>query len=108
MYAHTCTHTHTHTHTHTYMHTYTGYAPIKFQGDAKAEISLGYSFFYDLATVDTSTGAGPQQRRRRRRRSVGGEEVLQTVEISFRPVEVRRGILLYSRTQTSIHVLKVG
>jgi len=32
---------------------------------------------------------------------------MQMVEVSFRPVEISTGLLLYSRTQSFIHVLEV-
>lgn len=35
------------------------------------------------------------------------EEVLGEVRVSFRPVETGGGVLLYSRTPTSLHVLMV-
>ena len=106
-----CTHTHT---------SITGYAPIRFYGNTRVDFTLDYSFFYDLELQRTQVGGvtredidvGPGPGKKRRRRQMAGtdsepEETIQSVNISFRPVEVSNGVLLYSRTRSSVHLLKV-
>lgn len=95
----------------------TGYAPIRFHGNSKVDLTLDYSFFYDLelqtqeGDINQPINTGAGERRRRRRQNVDPDaelgETIQSVNISFRPVEVGNGVLLYSRTRSSVHLLKV-
>ena len=104
-----------------------GYAPIRFKGNSKVDLDLGYSFFYDLqvhsagsSPGDDMGGAGegfgtgveggqsPEPGRRKRRRAAEPPGVQQLVEVSFRMVEVRSGILLYSTTSSSTHLIRVS
>lgn len=85
-----------------------GYAPIRFHGNSKADLELDYSFFSDLElqkrmenpTITTTPG------QERKKRAISNTTV-QTLDITFRPVDVDSSVLLYSRTQTAIHILKV-
>ena len=114
---------------------FAGYAPIRFLGNTRVQLNLGYSFFYDLQVqktpgggddppgVGTGTeGAGegensaPGERRRkkrggarRERRNVvdSGSGSGQVVEMLFRLAEQRSGVLLYSRTASSVHLIRV-
>ena len=101
-----------------------GYAPIRFKGYTKVNLNLGYSFFYDVRVSPARDGGGvrtgagngggdqnpaPERRRRggrRGRREVGEAE--QVVKISFRMVRLRSGILLYSQTSLSSHLIRVS
>ena len=91
---------------------HTDYAPISFEGSGRAEFSLGYSFFYDLALhSDLSTPGLVSERRRRETEPTvlpTEEEVLVVVRISFRPKQSGTGLLLYSETPNSYHILQVG
>ncbi len=88
-----------------------GYAPIRFRGDARADLQLDYSFFSDLEAqrrqaanteVTTNTDSG------RRKRAAHLNGTIQIIEISFKLVEVRSSVLLYSKTATTIHSLEVS
>ena len=78
-------------------------------------LNLGYSFFYDLLTVqDTAPGSeddAPELgtgvgRRRRRRRDVPDQ--VQRVKIEFRVVELKSAVLMFSRTESSVHLIRVS
>lgn len=106
-----------------------GYAPIRFRGTTTVQLNLGYSFFYDLQTQKTPGGNddapgtgtgvggtgedGPNRRKREgvRKRNVlessDGTGVGQVVEIVFRLVERRSAVVLYSRTSSSVHLIRV-
>ncbi len=88
-----------------------------------ASLNLGYGFFYDLAlqgsrvgpVADTGAEGGdqapsvPGQRRRREGEGQGAvQEVVQEVDVHFRLVELRSSVLLYSRTSTSTHLIRVS
>jgi hypothetical protein len=50
----------------------------------------------------------PDGRRRKRRQENVQEEILQKVDITFRPVEVGASVLLHSESQRYIHQLMVS
>ena len=86
------------------------YAPISFSGVGGAALSLGYEFFYDQITHGDTSLAEPNLvfRRRRQHKRAEEEQVLQVVELRFRPMEVEESILVYSKTLSSAHVLQVS
>ena len=97
-----------------------GYAPIRFKGNTKVNINLGYDFFFDTVVpsmpmggvetgVENDGSQGREPERRRKRREVGGaEQGEKVVELTFRMAEVRSGILLYSQTSQSSHLIRVS
>ena len=76
-------------------------------------LNLPYSFFYDLKVMKQSggnNGGGPSipGGKRRKRRQENVQEILQKVELTFRPVEVGAGVLLHSETERYVHQLMVS
>ena len=96
-----------------------GYAPIRLRGNGPVTMELPYSFVYDLEMLGGSSNGGnvnepfvPGGARRKRRQVSDGESqlqrTLQTVEVSFRPVEVGTTDLLHTESKDFIHQLRVS
>ena len=96
-----------------------GYAPIRLRGNGPVTMELPYSFVYDLEMLRDSNGEGnvnepfvPGGARRKKRQlsdpALPVEQTLQTVEISFRPVEVGTTDLLHTESKDFIHQLRVS
>ncbi len=82
-----------------------GYAPITFTGEESAKLTLGYSFFFDLFLHGRFSPIG---RKRKRMQTTEGGGEREELHFSFRPTDVQKGTLLYSRTPTSVHTLRVS
>ena len=122
--SHPPTYNHNNSYTPTYIHNdcdwyvvcfplITGYAPIRLHGNSHVTLDLPYSFFYDLKVIKQSggnNGGGPSipGGKRRKRRQENVQEILQKVELTFRPVEVGASVLLHSETERYVHQLMVS
>lgn len=87
-----------------------GYAPIRFHGNSKVDLILDYAFFSDLELQRRqamSTTASPDPERKKREVSSPSSATVQTLELSFRPVDVSNSVLLHSQTPTFNHTLQV-
>ena len=96
-----------------------GYASIRLRGNGPVTMELPYSFIYDLEMLRDSSNGGnvnepfvPGGARRKRRQlsdpALPLETTLQTVEVSFRPVEVGTTDLLHTESKDFIHQLRVS
>ncbi len=81
-------------------------------GNGHVTLDLPYAFFYDLNVTKQRGGndGGPSipGGKRRKRREENVQEILQKVDITFRPVDVGASVLLHSESQRYIHQLMVS